>query len=65
MYNGGLNMTKKTNYKYTKGLHLHWKIPQDLSLTFAIDNLLDKDFQTSVGFSGVGRFTRMGVAVEF
>jgi len=38
---------------------------EDVSLTFAIDNLLDKDYQTSVGFSGVGRFTRVGVAVEF
>jgi len=44
---------------------LLWKMRQDVSLTFAIDNLLDKDYQTSVGFSGVGRFTRVGVAVEF
>jgi len=61
-------MTKKTNKEYnhySEDIRLLLKMTEDVSLTFAIDNLLDKDYQTSVGFSGVGRFTRMGFAVEF
>jgi vitamin B12 transporter len=39
---------------------LHWQPRGPLQLRLSIDNLLDEDYRTAVGFPGVGRAVRLG-----
>lgn len=40
---------------------LHWALAADWQLQFSTDNLLDEDYQTSIGFPAPGRSFRFGV----
>ncbi len=42
-------------------LNLLWQIHPQIQASLHIDNVLDEDYQESVGFSGPGRFLRLGM----
>jgi len=41
--------------------NLRWRARKWLQLELAVDNLLDEDYQTAVGFPAPGRLLRMSV----
>lgn len=45
-------------------LAIQWQLSDDLSLTFNLDNVLDRDFQQSVGFVDPGLQVRAGFRLE-
>jgi iron complex outermembrane receptor protein/vitamin B12 transporter len=42
--------------------NLRWRASDRLALELAIDNLLDEDYQTAVGFAAPGRAVRFGIS---
>ncbi|MFK7732531.1 MAG: TonB-dependent receptor plug domain-containing protein [Pseudomonadales bacterium] len=44
---------------------VHWNIAPSLQLKFAIDNVLDQDYQEAVGFPSIGFEPRIGVQITF
>lgn len=45
----------------TFDINSQWQMNETVSLTFAIDNLLDKSYQESIGFYGIERQFRIGI----
>jgi outer membrane receptor protein involved in Fe transport len=45
--------------------NLSWEATPKLSLAFAVDNLLDEDYEEAVGFPAVGLRARLAARYRF
>lgn len=64
LYTGQTVVTELDAYRRLDW-RLGWRVLPALELELAMDNVLDKDYQTAVGFPGLGRSLRMAATLHF
>lgn len=56
----GSSVTQSLDDYHRVDFSLQWQVMEPLQLQMAVDNLLDEDYETSVGFPSAGRLLRLG-----